>query len=357
MALNVANKVDRAVEQRIVVVPGEEYPLVAPELYQEVSASVELPDTVKSNDVVLHDVPYATVWFDGVKTNIVNSDGETVYNYGNYKFNPEEAQEPAYLPGTTLLLGVHGAHNYYHWNVDVLPKLKVLELAGISLDEVDRIVLRDFNQKFHAGAFDCLRINYDKLYLSEESPYFQCERLLHVDLRNFVGMQMHRFVPDFLRSVFLENPQSTCPRERKIFVARANNDARPIVNQDAALKLVAGYGFETVYMEGLNLNEQAKLFNSANTVISTHGAGLTNLVYCEPGSTVVEIYGAHVYSFFYGLSNLCGLRYIPVLGSGDDYPGVVDPHIGNQKQDQAETIRASTTVNLAVLENVLKALS
>ena len=352
--MNIAKEVSRTNDQRIVVLPGDVYPLTPPELHQEIKSQVALPDTVQSNEVILHDLYDATVWFDGVKSNIVSADGTTVYNYANLEFDPANSSGPDYLEGTSLLLGVHGAHNYYHWNVDVLPKLKMLELAGYSLDSVDRIVLRDFNQKFHKGAFECLGIDEEKLYLTENSPYFQCERLLHVDLRNFVGMQMNKAVPEYLRSVFLEKTQQ--PRDRKLFIARANDHARPITNQDKALELVARYGFETVYMEGLSLTEQASLFNSASVVVATHGAGLTNLVYCEPGTTVVEIYGEHVYSFFYGLSNLCNLRYIPVLGSPDHYDAVIDPNIGNAKKDQAITIKAPTTVNLSVLEKALESI-
>lgn len=349
-----ANQVSCPVDKSLVVLPGEDYPLVAPELFQSVNSDKVLPETVRANDVLLHDLHAATVWFDGVKTHIVNSVGETIYNYGNMPFDSTNLPGPEYLEGTTLLLGIHGAHNYYHWNVDVLPKLGILELAGYSLDDVDRIVLRDFNQKFHHDAFARLGIAEEKLYLTENAPYFRCQRLLHVDLRNFVGMQMNRVVPDYLRSVFLEKPQSV--RGRKLFIARANNHARPITNQDKALELVGRYGYETVYMEGLTLAEQAEMFNSASVIVGTHGAGLTNLVYCEPGTTVVEIYGEHVYSFFYGLSNLCGLRYIPILSSPDDYDAVVDANIGNAKTDQAKTIKAPTTVNLEALEKALAAL-
>lgn len=349
-----ANQVSYPVDQSLVVVPAEDYPLVAPELFQSVNSDKVLSETIRANDIFLHDLHAATVWFDGVRSHIKNSEGKTIYNYGNLPFESMDLPEPGYLDGTTLLLGTHGAHNYYHWNVDVLPKLGIVELAGYSLDDIDRIVLRDFNQKFHHDAFARLGIAEKKLYLTENAPYFQCERLLHVDLRNFVGMQMNRVVPEYLRSVFLDSPQSA--RDRKLFIARANNHARPITNQDEALDLVGRYGFETVYMEGLSLAEQAQMFNSASVIVGTHGAGLTNLVYCEPGTTVVEIYGEHVYSFFYGLSNLCQLRYIPILSSADDYDAVVDASIGNEKTDQAETIKAPTTVNLEALEKALASL-
>jgi len=352
--LNVTNRVNRLHDQKHVVVPSEEYPLVAPELYQPVDSGKVLPEVVRSNEIVLHEIFNATVWFDGEKSKIVNSDGETIYNYGNQTLDPTGLSQPVCLNGTTLLLGVHGAHNYYHWNVDVLPKLKVLELAGHAVENVDHIVLRNFNRRFHSGSFSCLGLAEDKLYLTENSPFFKCERLLHIDLRNFVGMRMHRMVPEFLRSVFLRS--SELPGGRKLFVARESSHDRPIVNQQDTLELVTQYGFEIVFLEELSLPEQAVLFNSACVIVSTHGAGLTNLVYCNPGTTVVEIFGAHVYPYFFGLSNLCGLRYIPVIRHADDFPGVFDPHVCNEKKDQAETVRASTHVNLSVLNTVLNSL-
>ncbi len=327
-----------------------------PEIYQSVNCTNELPDSVRSNDIVLHDLYDANVLFNGVKSIIVNADGETVYNYSNLKIEPSDFQDPAYLPGTTVLLGVHGEHNYYHWNVDALPKLRILEMAGHVLSDIDRFVLwGGFYHEFHTRAFNCLGIPEEKVFLSKTTPNFRCERLLHVDIRNFVGMQMHSVVPEYLRSVFLEEDREV--GNRKLFIARENTNARRITNQDEVLKLVSSHGFEVVYMEGLGLKEQAAMFNSASVIIGTHGAGLTNLVYCNPGTTVVELFGAHVYSFFYGLSNLCRLRYIPVLCSADDYDGVVDAKLCNAKSDQAVTIKADTTVNLAVLEKTLTSLS
>ena len=352
--MSLALACDNATKSRRVIVPSAEYKLTPPELYQPVPASIKLPSTVRSNEVILHELTNAFVWFDGVSTIVSDVDGEEVYRYGSKRQEEYIKSDPEILDGTTLILGAHGAHNYYHWCVDILPKLEVLHQAGQKLEEIDHILLRDVNQKFHTLSFESTGINTSKIRLTEKKSWYRCERLIHVELKNFVGMQMHEFVPQYLRKLNLIEKNDKCGRN--IFVARSRNDARPIVNEAQLTALLDKFNIEKVYMDDLSLVDQARLFNSANCVVSTHGAALTNLAYCEKGTTVVELFGAHVYSFFYGLSNLCSLRYIPVMGDGEHYEAVVDPHVGNAKANQAETIKMDTSVNLQVLEMALNAI-
>ena len=345
---------ENATKSRRVIVPSAEYKLTPPELYQPVPSSIELPNTVRSNDVVLHELENAFVWFDGISTIVVDTNGDEVYRYGTKQLETYSKYDPEILEGTTLVLGAHGAHNYYHWCVDILPKLEILHRAGQSLKEIDHILLRDVNQKFHALSFESAGIDTDKIHLTEHNSWYRCERLIHVELKNFVGMRMHEFVPQYLRKLNLNNNNNSS--SRNIFVARSKNDARQIINDKQLTALLHKFDIEKVYMDDLSLVDQARLFNSAKCVVSTHGAALTNLAYCDPDTTVIELFGEHVYSFFYGLSNLCSLRYIPVMGTGEQYDAVVDPHIGNAKENQAETIKMDTSVNLEVLEMALNAI-
>ena len=53
-------------------------------------------------------------------------------------------------------------------------------------------------------------------------------------------------------------------------------------------KLLARYGFETVYLETMSISDQVRLFQTAEFIIGPHGAGLANLLFCEPGTKVIE---------------------------------------------------------------------
>ena len=64
--------------------------------------------------------------------------------------------------------------------------------------------------------------------------------------------------------------------------------ARAIHNLRDVQEFLARYDFETVDLEGMSVADQIVLFQRAEFVISPHGAGLANLLFCEPGTKVIE---------------------------------------------------------------------
>ena len=56
------------------------------------------------------------------------------------------------------------------------------------------------------------------------------------------------------------------------------------------------------------------------SVVSAHGGALTNMVYMASGGHVVELFGGHVYPFYYGLSQLCDLGYSALMEDTADLP-------------------------------------
>jgi len=76
-------------------------------------------------------------------------------------------------------------------------------------------------------------------------------------------------------------------KKRKIFVSRDDARSRRLINSEKLL--MALQGWETIVLDKMPIKEQVKCFAEASHVISTHGAGLVNLLWCEPGTKVVEI--------------------------------------------------------------------
>jgi capsular polysaccharide biosynthesis protein len=81
--------------------------------------------------------------------------------------------------------------------------------------------------------------------------------------------------------------------------------------------------------------------------VAPHGAGLCNIVFCSPGTKVIEIFSPELVTLFYWkLSNQLGLDYYYMLGKGSahshapDYPQSWDSH-------------ADIEVDLATLEESL----
>ena len=74
---------------------------------------------------------------------------------------------------------------------------------------------------------------------------------------------------------------------RKILILRPGAVTRRIQNSDELMLNLKGW--ETVVLEKMSIREQMKTFAEASHVMAAHGAGLTNLLWCQPGTKVIEI--------------------------------------------------------------------
>lgn len=342
-------------DTRTVVYSSEEYPLKPPGIFQETTGTSILADSMRSNDVVLTATHNAKAWFNGISTLILDVEGNTVFRYGGINEDRfEETNNRQILNGTSLILGAAGAHCYYHWMVDILPKLKVLETADIDLESIDHFIVRDLDWSHQMKSLKTFGIPEHKIVLASDAPNIRAELLYNVEIRNFVGLRMHHFIPEFLREKFLTVESKLSEKRRKIFIARPKGVNRPIENEEELLSFVVDNGYEVVIMEGMSFLDQALLFHSASSIITSHGGALTNIVYCKPGTEIIELFGAHVFSYYYGLANLCGLEYKAVLKTADQFDLVIDAAKGNLMDNQNSTIREASGINLSVLNQVIR---
>ena len=101
----------------------------------------------------------------------------------------------------------------------------------------------------------------------------------------------------------------------RVYVARRRRCWRHVVNEQSLLSELNKFGFQRYFLEELPLRKQIELFQQAEFVIGPHGAGLTNLVYCNAGTKVIEI-GSPIrpLGFFYFIAYHRGLNYLNYFG-------------------------------------------
>ena len=80
---------------------------------------------------------------------------------------------------------------------------------------------------------------------------------------------------------------------------------------------------KTVSLEDTSLPFQVALFKNADIVIAQHGAALANLVFCRPGTKVIEITPFDQKKLFLKLAKCMDLKYCPI--HQEDQHGYVDP--------------------------------
>jgi capsular polysaccharide biosynthesis protein len=113
-------------------------------------------------------------------------------------------------------------------------------------------------------------------------------------------------------------------------VSRRDAGWRHIVNEEEVERLLAEFGFETVSCGSMPVEAQMTLFNRADAVIGVHGGGLTNLIFSEPGTQVLEIFGTEAAQ---GVSNyrvVCSRLGMPY---GRFLAGSVDTGAGREPHD------------------------
>lgn len=221
------------------------------------------------------------------------------------------------ISGTVVVLAGLSNSMYFHWMVDVLPRWELLRRSGLNLAEVDWVVASD-RHPFQQETLAQLGISPTQILPVEHHSHLQAERLIVPSFAGTVAW-MPPWVCQFLRDTFL--PAAPRGKGRRLYISRRHTSSRRVVNEAAVMQCLAPLGFEAIALEHYSVKEQAALFAEAEAVVAAHGGGLTNLVFCAPGTRVVELFApTFVYSCYWLLSNLCQLPYTYVLGAMPEGP-------------------------------------
>lgn len=116
------------------------------------------------------------------------------------------------------------------------------------------------------------------------------------------GQSLGGMVADFAR--FLEFAIPSEPTGERggelVYLSRNDSSMRRILNEDDLVPHLTAMGFRTISASTLSTTEQIEAFRRARVVLSAHGAGLTNILFCRPETTIVEIFpdgGVHGSAF------------------------------------------------------------
>lgn len=217
------------------------------------------------------------------------------------------------ISGTVAVLAGLSNNIYFHWMLDVLPRLKILQDSGLDLDNIDYWLVGDR----HSWQRECLhhlRIPLKKILPVQEHLHIQADRLI---IPSFPGAAAwpQSWVCNWLKASLLNSHKLDSDLPKRLYISRQKTRDRRVINEASVVQFLESKGFITVYLEECTIAEQAQLFHNAEIVISPHGSGLTNLVFSRPGTRVIELFSPnYVYPCYWYLSNLIGLDYAYHLG-------------------------------------------
>lgn len=237
-----------------------------------------------------------------------------------------------HLDATVLTLTTSWACNYFHWLFDVLPRLHMAEKVGIDPQWL-------YVPARHAFQRDTLRrLGYPANRIIDASRVAQIRatELIVPSLPGTPGV-MPGWVCEFLRSRFLPSPE-TGESRRRIYVSREGASYRRVTNEAQLRERLMSRGFTIVEPGALPFADQVRLFEAAECVVAPHGAGLANLVFCKPGTPIIEILPSEQTNLCYWLlAGQVALAYHYVIGAsrGASNDMLVDLHHLEQVLDIA----------------------
>jgi hypothetical protein len=105
------------------------------------------------------------------------------------------------------------------------------------------------------------------------------------------------------------------PQRRRLLISRRDVTYRRLGNEADVQELLHPLGFETIVPGAHSFAEQVAAFRDASHVIGPHGQALANIVFCGPGTHVLEVfhpcYGTWAYAM---LGAALGITYASMVG-------------------------------------------
>ena len=207
---------------------------------------------------------------------------------------------PRQAPHTVAVLTTGPNHNYYHWLLDAIPRLDLYERSGLPIDRYYAPV----RHRFQRETLSLLGISQDRIVPATCHAHLAPDRLVISSLHG----SLSRVKTDFLFRRLTAHVGPWAGPAQRIFISRRG--PRSIVNEREVLRSLQPLGFERLRLEGMPLAEQIAVFSRAECVVGPHGAGLTNLTFCRPGTKVVEIGTPYrPWACFYEIAHHRGLDY------------------------------------------------
>lgn len=304
--------INRSEFSQTTVFDSEQCTALAPGKIVEHSAFGET--SLLSNACFVDTISDATLWHDDLNTQVKTRSGSVLSHHtvgcDSLMHKIQTRYQPVKINGRAILLGAKGAHNYYHWTTDIAPKLILLKEAGYKLHDSDRFIVSRAEAGFAKTLLAMFNVPLDKVISTEmNSPFLEAEELIVPYLNNKMGYGMGKWLPRRMQEVL--GVDKIQKQDRRLFINRKPETAagRTLANSRAAEDFLTGWGFDVVYPETLTIREQAALFATADVVVGIHGAGLSNIIYCKPGTRVIEFYGAHIAPCYWLISAISGFRY------------------------------------------------
>lgn len=175
--------------------------------------------------------------------------------------------------------------NFYHWLVETVPKAMRLHQDFKPTQILTHVTKLPFHADFPALA------DIPSLITAPKHVFMKRATTVSLSTSFAPEPKLSRFaIPADDTLIF---PRVLKPniqgKTRRVFISRRDVSTRLLNDEVELVKELEARGFDCPVMSELSLREQAELCGSAEIIISTHGAGLSNGLFQTTPAKIVEI--------------------------------------------------------------------
>ena len=200
--------------------------------------------------------------------------------------------------------------NYFHWLLNVIPRICMLQ-KSYKFENIEVFLVNSCSKPYEIEGFKLLGLKH---VIPIYNTWWKCDKIIATPPMSDDAV-INPYGCELLRRTFLHNWDKT-EFPKKISISRKNG--RNITNYDETYNLLSHYGFQTIYCEDYSFMDQIKIFSNAEYIVSPHGAGLANIVFCKPETKVLEILSPiYLNSCFRRIAAYSELDYRFMVGEGE----------------------------------------
>jgi hypothetical protein len=205
--------------------------------------------------------------------------------------------------------------NYYHWMLDILPRLSLIE-QFTEFENIPLILHKELT-KFQKETLQLAGVSAERI-VCLDNGYYQFDKLYYP---SYLGMisSTTKHTASWYRTNFLKKFSSQESSTKDfVYISRGDANIRRVLNEEEIKEFLKSIGFEIITPGQVSLQEQIKTFINAKVIVSPHGAGLTNMVFAPPNTTVIEMFPEsknQVDGSYWTLADSCGHNYAFLTGS------------------------------------------